>query len=639
MAWLGDHQQSITVAISGSGGSGALTAGFILLAAAQRCDRYGLMMRSAGPQVRGGESIAILRLGPSPVTNIGDRLDMLAALDWQNIERFQDELALDANSLILHDSAAGMVPEPIAASGAEQQPIDFNRHAAEHRGGRANMIAVGVLGAKMGLPLQVLSTAIEAVIGDKAPTAVEAAKACVATGYRGTTALAETTRSSEPAAAQAPAQSFTPIPTPPPATVPDSTRRWRLSGNAAAGLGALRAEVGFVAAYPITPASEILEWLAPRLERAGGRLLQAEDELAAVNMLVGASFGGTPALTATSGPGLSLMTEGIGLAVASETPILVVDVARGGPSTGLPTKSEQADLNQALYGLHGDAPHLVLAPLDVGDCAYSVEWGSRLAESLQTAAILLSDQALGQTHAVIDPPPRCPPVPGRKRARRASAPQPEDRAATSDFARYTASADGISPMPTPGEPGHEYTADGLAHDARGTPSSNASDHREQLNKLSRKLTAHDYGDGWARIDGDQIPDARAELISLVTWGSSWGAVQEAAIRLRAQGLRVQTIGLRLLAPLQHAQLSAAIQGSRVLVVEVNATAQLFRYLNAERALPSSARSFARPGPLPLRPSEIIAQLQALLGAAPRPQDSGLENAEQPAEAAGPRGGF
>ncbi|MBK5940933.1 2-oxoacid:acceptor oxidoreductase family protein [Halochromatium roseum] len=613
MIWQNDNQQSITVAVSGSGGSGALTAGFILLAAAQRCGRYGLMMRSAGPQVRGGESVAILRIGPSTVTNIGDRVDLLAALDWRNIERFQDELALDANSLVLHDNAAGAVPSGIAASGAEQRPIDFGRRAAEHNGGRANMIAVGVLGGEMGLPLQALLDATDAVLGKKAPAAVDAAKACIATGHGGTTA-GQTERE--------------------PSTAPAAAKRWRLSGNAAAGLGALRAEVGFIAAYPITPASEMLEWLAPRLERAGGTLLQAEDELAAVNMLIGASFGGVPAVTATSGPGLSLMTEGIGLAVASETPILVVDVARGGPSTGLPTKSEQADLNQALYGLHGDAPHLVLAPLDVGDCAFTVEWGSRLAERLQTAAILLSDQALGQTHAVIDPPPRCPPVLGRKGVSATSAQALTDNAIDSAtdraidsakpanaFARYAPSADGISPMPSPGIPGFEYTADGLAHNAQGTPSSSASDHREQLSKLMHKLTAHDYGDAWARIDRGQLADEPADsMISLLTWGSSWGAVQEATTRLREQGAQVQSIGLRLLAPLQHDQLSRAIAGTQVLVVEINATGQLFRYLNAERVLPPSARSFARPGPLPLRPAEVIAQLRLQ-----RPQPDADEN--------------
>ncbi|NEX15308.1 MAG: 2-oxoglutarate synthase [Halochromatium sp.] len=652
MVWLSGDQQSITVAISGSGGSGALTAGFILLAAAQRCGLYGLMMRSAGPQVRGGESVSILRLGPSPVTNIGDRVDLLAALDWRNIERFHDELALDNSSLVLHDSSAGAVPDSILASAAEQRQIDFSRHAAEHSDGRANMIAVGVLGGEIGLPLPALADAAETLLGKKAAATVEAAKACIATGYRGTVAQRETRADGETLAQRetaAPAFS-------------DSPRRWRISGNAAAGLGALRAEVGFVAAYPITPASEMLEWLAPRIERAGGTLLQAEDELAAVNMLVGASFGGVPALTATSGPGLSLMTEGIGLAIASETPILVVDVARGGPSTGLPTKSEQADLNQALYGLHGDAPHLVLAPLDVGDCAYSVEWASRLAERLQTAAILLSDQALGQTHAVIDPPPRCPPVLGRKRiyaasaqdsaqdsaqhAEQPSAPDSPARTSTQtpadSIARYAPSPDGISPMPSPGEPGYAYTAEGLAHNAKGTPSSSAADHRDQLSKLAHKLKAHDYGDGWARIDrgratkhatvsadkpiaADQPAPA---TISLLTWGSSWGAVQEAANRLREQGLQVQTIGLRLLAPLQQEALRAAIEGTRVLVIEVNAGAQLFRYLNAERVLPLSARSFARPGPLPLRPFEVIAQLQDQLNLSPQAQDSGSKHSHK-----------
>jgi len=645
MVWLSGDQQSITVAISGSGGSGALTAGFILLAAAQRCGLYGLMMRSAGPQVRGGESVSILRLGPSPVTNIGDRVDLLAALDWRNIERFHDELALDNSSLVLHDSSAGAVPDSILASAAAQRETDFSRHAAEHSGGRANMIAVGVLGGEIGLPRQALSDAAETLLGKKSAATVEAAKACIATGYRGTVAQGETRAEG---AALAQRETATPA-------LSASSRRWRLSGNAAAGLGALRAEVGFVAAYPITPASEMLEWLAPRLERTGGTLLQAEDELAAVNMLVGASFGGVPALTATSGPGLSLMTEGIGLAIASETPILVVDVARGGPSTGLPTKSEQADLNQALYGLHGDAPHLVLAPLDVGDCAYSVEWASRLAERLQTAAILLSDQALGQTHAVIDPPPRCPPVLGRKRIHAASgqdsaqhteqpsAPDspaqtsthtPADSIAqthgatqTSTFMRYAPSADGISPMPAPGEPGYTYTAEGLAHNAKGTPSSSAADHREQLGKLAHKLKAHDYGDGWARIDRGRDQSAPA-TISLLTWGSSWGAVQEAAHRLRDQGLQVQAIGLRLLAPLQQEALRAAIEGTRVLVIEVNAGAQLFRYLNAERALPLSARSFARPGPLPLRPFEVIAQLQDQLNLSPRAQDSGSKHSHK-----------
>ncbi|NBC48406.1 MAG: 2-oxoacid:acceptor oxidoreductase subunit alpha [Gammaproteobacteria bacterium] len=596
-----DHSQPITVAISGSGGSGALTAGSILLAAAQRCGRYGLMMRAAGPQVRGGESVAILRIGPTPVTNIGDRVDLLAALDWRNIERFVDELPLDSDSLILFDPDSGPVPDPIAASGAEQSGVRFANEAKAQPEGRANMVAVGVVGSAIGLSLTALSDAANEILANKSVETVRATQACITAGYPKPALAAET------------------VPT------RSAKRRWRLSGNAAAGLGALRAGVDFVAAYPITPASEMLEWLAPRLEHTGGNLVQAEDELAAVSMLVGASFGGVPTLTATSGPGLSLMTEGIGLAVASETPIVVVDVARGGPSTGLPTKSEQADLDQALYGLHGDAPHLVLAPLDVGDCAFTTEWASRLAERLQTAAIVLSDQALGQTRAVIDPPAAAPPVPGRKRVDQDRAEQSpgtagtagtaEERPAKTAFARYRQSADGISPMSIPGEAGLTYTADGLAHDERGTPSSNAAHHRAQLAKLADKLNGHDYGDAWARRDcGDDYTHRNGSRpISLVTWGSSWGAVQEAAMRLREQGVAVQTIALRLLAPLQHEAMRRALADSGVLVVEINASGQLFRYLHAERVLPSAARSFARPGPLPLRPAEVLDSVRQLFG--------------------------
>ena len=187
-----------------------------------------------------------------------------------------------------------------------------------------------------------------------------------------------------------------------------SRARWLITGNEAAGYGALRGGVRFVAAYPITPATELLEWMAPALAKVGGTLVQAEDELASINMIIGASYGGVPSLTATSGPGLSLMIEALGLGVAAEMPIVVVDVMRSGPSTGIPTKSEQSDLNIALYGLHGDAPHLVVAPNSIADCLAATQWAVQLAEALQVPAIVLSDQYFGQTRAVVDRPADAP---------------------------------------------------------------------------------------------------------------------------------------------------------------------------------------------------------------------------------------
>jgi 2-oxoglutarate ferredoxin oxidoreductase subunit alpha len=494
---------------------------------------------------------------------MGDKFDVLVGLDWRNVTRFSDEIPLDSGSLILADPAAGAVPRELLASGAAIRESPFKEQVREIEGGRANMVALGVTGAVAGLPLEALESGASAILGRKGRDVSEAAMACIRAAYASSVAT------------EAPGQ--------------PATERWNISGNEASGLGAIRGGVRFVAAYPITPASEMLEWLAPRLERIGGALLQAEDELASVNMIVGSSFGGVPSLTATSGPGLSLMMEGLGLAIASETPLVVANVMRGGPSTGIPTKSEQSDLNIALYGLHGDAPHLVLAALDIRDCVFTFHWAVRLAEHLQSVAIVLTDQSLGQSRAITDPPQRFDD----------ELPRIIVEAPGEEYERYALTEDGISPMSIPGVSGGMYTADGLEHDPRGTPSSQSADHLVQLCKRRDKLEGFDYGRSWAEVRGSGPR-------CLITWGSSYGAVSEAAERLNAQGSPTRVVALRLIAPLRRRALLEALLGAEnILVVEQNQGAQLFHYLHAEQALPVQARSFARPGPLPLRPREII----------------------------------
>ena len=561
---------SFSLAVTGSGGSGAVTTGLILLEAAARAGYFGMMTRSAGPQIRGGESAAMLRLGPEPLDCMDDRFDLLVGLDWLNVSRFVDEIPLDRDSLVLADPAAGAVPAALTQSGARVREIPFKTLADSVTDGRPNMVALGALAAAGGLPQDALEAALNAVLSGKGGRVRQASAQCLALGYaQGMQTMA---------GAVAPAR--------------HPVARWNISGNEACGLGALRGGVRFVAAYPITPASEILEWLAPRLEQVGGALLQAEDELASVNMIIGASFGGVPALTATSGPGLSLMMEGLGLAVASETPVTVVDVMRGGPSTGIPTKSEQADLNIALYGLHGDAPHLVVAPLNIGDCVFTTQWAVQLAEHLQTVAVVLSDQSLGQSRAISATPPNLELPLARRTLAEPQGP----------YHRYDLTADHISPMTLPGTPQGMYTADGLEHNRRGTPSSNASDHREQLDKRLRKITDYDFGAHWAELSGDGD-------VALLTWGSSSGAVREAAARLEALGLSVQIVALRLLMPLPQDALRRTLAGcGTVWVIEQNHGGQLFHYLKSLDALPADARSLARPGPLPLRPGDIVAAL-------------------------------
>ena len=562
-----------SVAITGSGGSGAVTAGMILLEAVGQAGWYGLMTRSAGPQIRGGESAAMLRFGPEPVDCLDDRFDLLVGLDWRNAARFADEIPLDAASLILTDPSAGAVPEALLRQGPQIREVPLKAAAEAVPQGRLNMVALGTLGASVGLPLAALEAGLKRTLAAKGAGVIDPSLACLRQGFD---------------------LGWAPFATAV-APVGGAPERWLLSGNDAAGLGALRGGVRFVAAYPITPATEILEWLAPRLEQLGGALLQAEDELASVNMIIGAAFGGVPALTATSGPGLSLMMEGIGLAVASETPIVVVDVMRGGPSTGIPTKPEQSDLDIAVYGLHGDAPHLVLAPLSVRDCAFTTQWAAGLAEHLQTAAIVLSDQSLGQSRAVTAPAPE--PTARLTRLRQLS---PDE-----GYLRYALTEYGVSPMTEPGITGGMYTADGLEHTERGTPSSAAGDHLAQLQKRRMKLDDFDYGDAWAEIRGEGET-------CVLTWGSTAGATFEAAERARAAGIPLRVIALRLLAPLRRRALARALEGCRrVLVVEQNQSGQLFHLLNAHRMLPQTASRFARPGPLPLRPGEILDRILRL----------------------------
>jgi len=563
---------SVSIVIAGSGGAGVMTAGQILLEAATSRGFYGLMTRSTGPQIRGGEAAAMIRLSPRPVQCPGDRFDILLALDFENVQRFAAELPLDANSLLIVDPAAGDLPPFLKDSGAPVVYLPMAKLAKTVPGGRMSMIALGALARIIGLPESAIVEAVAASIGRKRPDAIASTEKAVLLGA-----------ANAPEAEAAKVALATTVP----------MERWSITGNEATGYGALIGGVKFVGGYPITPATEILEWMAQALPRCGGVLVQAEDELSSINMAIGASFGGTPSLTATAGPGLSLMIESLGLAVASETPVVVVDVMRSGPSTGIATKSEQSDLNIAVYGLHGDAPHVVTAPLSVSDCFFTAQWSVHLAESLQTPVIMLSDQSLGQARVVIDKPQET-----SFPAKRLTVEVPPTA-----YERYALTESGVSPMAIPGLSGGQYTADGLTHSPRGTPSSQAHDHIRQMDKRQRKLTSFDFGARWAEIDGE------GEL-AVITWGSSSEPLREAAAAARAQGIRVRLIAMRLVAPPQPKLLAMALKGvRRVVVIEQSHSGQFWRYLRAHYDLPADVVPIARPGPLPIRPAEALDYIQ------------------------------
>lgn len=559
---------SISIAIVGSGGAGALTTVNSLLEAASAAGWHGLFTRTMGPQIRGGEAAGLLRLAVHPVDCLPDQFDLVIGIDWLNAHRFGGEIKAGPNTLVISDPRGGEPPPMMTKSGARVIDIPMKEMAKSIKDGRPNMIALGIASRLLGLSIEQVFAPIAKRLGDKGTAAIEASRAGIEAGFAAAAGVNFDMKLAAPA--------------------PNGARRWLLSGNEATALGAIRGGVRFAAAYPITPATEILEWLSPSLAKIGGVLLQAEDELAAINMIIGSSYGGTPALTATSGPGLSLMIEALGLATAAEIPVVVVDVMRGGPSTGIPTKSEQTDLNIAVYGLHGDAPHLVLAPQSVGDCLFTTQWATYLAETLQAPAIVLSDQFMGQSRAAIERPADVAFIGARTVASNISG----------AYRRYALAANGVSPMALPGTPAGQYTADGLTHTETGIPTSGAADHQAQLDKRRDKLDHFNFGDHWASVEGTGD-------FALITWGSLTGAAREAAGRAATDGFDFRVIAPRLLAPVQPERLAAALEGvKRIMVVEQTHSAQFHRYLRAHYDLPAPVRVLHRPGPLPITAGEI-----------------------------------
>jgi 2-oxoglutarate ferredoxin oxidoreductase subunit alpha len=560
----------LAIAITGAGGAGVISVGELLLRSWAAAGGRGLLRKAFGPQIRGGESAALLKLCDHEQYTAADSYDLLLALDWNNFSRFGDEIVLSPGATVICQDPAGMPASLIdAAPVVAEVPIDKLATDA-HGDGRANMLALGMLAALLGLDRGPVSERATEKLSAKAEAYRDAARACIEAGYAAAPAieLALPERGEKPG--------------------------WYLSGNQAAGYGVLRAGVRFVAAYPITPASDALEYLAEPLERLGGSLVQAEDELAAINMALGGAYGGVPSFTATSGPGLALMTESIGLAVASETPVTILNVMRGGPSTGIPTKSEQSDLNIALKGLHGDAPHLVLAPLSVADCVFTASWSVNLAQRFQTPAIVLSDQFLGQSTAIVSRP------------REAEVVRSEEVDDATDFQRYALTESGLSPMAVPGEAERRFTTDGLEHNERGTPSASAADHQAQLDKRARKLMNLDPGDDWGELRG-------SGSTALLCFGSATSAVQLAAQQLSETGMDCRAIALRLLSPLPVASLTEALEGcEQLFVVEQNHGAQLLRYLRGELALAGAVHSVALPGPVPLTAKRIRSAIEEIL---------------------------
>jgi 2-oxoglutarate ferredoxin oxidoreductase subunit alpha len=567
---------SLSVVFAGSGGAGAMTAGTLFLQAAASAGYYGVMTQLFGAQVRGGESAALVHISVDPVESPPDFFDVFVAIDWKKIDQFAPEIPLNETSAVIADPSAGPVPGSIAKSRPRIFEVAFDDPGATKleqalRGRRANVCAAGLIGGLIGLSIEQLEAALETALGKKSKDVLESNRRALRHGIGLAKTLPLSLQLSSP-------------------TSDDD--RWLITGNQAVAFGALRGGVRFVGCYPITPATDLVEWLAPRIRELGGNLVLAEDELASINMVLGASYGGIPAMTVTAGPGLALMTETIGLGVAAEIPAVIVDVMRAGPSTGIASKTEQSDLNIAIYGGHGDAPRVVVAPISIGDCAVTSEWAVYISERMQTPVLVLSDQALGQAKAAIPRPLRRPP-PSKRLV---------ESATTGPFKRYAVGADPVTAMPLPGTPNREWVAEGLTHNEAGLPVSGAGAHAAQINKRARKFDLFDPGPFWGEMWGEGDT-------AIVTFGSCVAAAREAAARRTEAGQPTRVIALRVLSPVPRKAILEKLQGvKRVVVLEQNHSGQLLKHLLANKSVPVSAEGISRPGPLPFRPNEIVRQL-------------------------------
>jgi 2-oxoglutarate/2-oxoacid ferredoxin oxidoreductase subunit alpha len=572
-------RSDLTIGVVGSGGDGVVTAGEILAGGAAREGVHCLMISAFGPQIRGGETSCSVRLrSDGPVRAQGDNVDVLAVLSWDDFRRFRSEIEVARGGLVLSDAEdpVGEGDEPVAAREALRLArVPFGRIAKDAAGTALakNMVVLGVLAGLLGLPAAAMRAVIEKRYGRK-PNVREA-------NLRGFEAGIEHARGMRGGVAVAPFSYSAGQPL------------LLLSGNEAVSLGALYAGCRFFAGYPITPSSEILQFLSEWLPVYGGKFIQAEDELAALGLVIGASLAGSKAMTATSGPGLSLMSEMMGLASVSEVPAVIVDVQRGGPATGIPTKSEQSDLFHAVFGGHGDLPRVVLAATDVADCYTSTVDAFNIAEELQLPVVLLTDQFVGQRKEATAALTLDQPVSERLR--------PTEDQLGEGFRRYEETPTGISPMSVIGMKGGQYQTAGIEHDELGHPTSMFVLHEQMNAKRYRKL------DGVATRSGAALTMGPEKArVGVVAWGSSYGAVRDALGAAEAEGIRARAFIPRLLSPFPRDAFAAFLASvERLVVVELSFAAQFDQYLRTIHPLPPTRIVLSRSGGAHLRLGEVL----------------------------------
>ena len=579
---------SLQVRFGGEAGQGVESGGAGFAKAVVRAGLFCFGLQDYMSRIRGGHNFFQIRVSEHPLYVFDDTLHLLLAFNKETVELHWRDLVEGGG--ILHDSTIPVPKDELRERGVQDFDLPLYK-IAEEQGGQKIMMNTAAIGAMAGLTdfeFERIANVIESNFKRKGAEAVQANLRVAEFAYT-------QARDQYGGGFRWKLKS-----------IPDAPQRMVINGNQAFCLGAVAAGCKFISTYPMTPASTITEWLAAHSAKFGIVQKQTEDEIAAILMAIGASHAGVRAMTASSGGGFCLMVEALGLAGMTETPLVIAEVQRAGPSTGLPTRTEQSDLEFVLYASHGEFPRIVTAPGTVEQCFEAGYRSFNLAEKYQTPVIVLSDLYLSNSLRTID---KSAIDFGRVEIDRGALLHydaldrvgPEAPRENGGYVRHASTDEGISPRAVPGHPGAVYITTGDEHSADGFITEAADDRNEQMEKRMRKL---ERAAREMKLPIWYGPD-EAE-ITLVGWGSTYGALREATDRLNAQGLGVNFLQFVDIFPLDEAAITAELDKiGRMIVVEQNYTGQLAHVLRGLTGRKADRRVNKYDG-RPLSPDEIVA---------------------------------
>lgn len=538
-------KDDICLMVGGQGGDGSLTVVNLLARVFRNIGLNVYDARNVLSRIRGGHADGVIRASVRDIFSTGDQIDVLVAFDEEAVQLGLNELAPDAT--IIFDSSKGELSEKYRRSGFSIFSAPMGNMAASHlrKNIFKNTIAFAVLGRVLGLGDSLLTEVVRVRYERRGKEALDSNLKALELGYEYAN------------------QNFKANPY----ELKHGTTSGKIlaTGNEAAAFGFLVGGGRFFIGYPITPATDIMEWLAPRLPKFGGVVKQAEDELAVINMGIGAACAGARVMVATSGPGQSLMTEGVGHAGEAEVPLVVVECQRVGPSTGQPTKNEQSDVNHVVYGSHGEFPRIVIAPGNATECFYMTADALNLAERYQLPVFILLDQALCQNSESIEPfNVKAVKVDRGKIMTEAELKKLEI------YKRYQFTDDGVSPRSIPSQEGGQFQVTGNEHNEFGLVSVDKTNRLRMMMKRMKKLEMAKAelprGNNFGRADAK---------IGIIGFGSTFGAIMESIERLQKRGILVRFHQIRTIYPLLDEDLNAFVDPlDRVFVVENNFQGQL-----------------------------------------------------------------